>query len=112
MPMPTVRITWFSGRMESTFKTGLIRYFWMPDAEQEQGRRRDEDGKIGVDMERGEEHEGDVHGHHHELAVGEVDDLHHAHDDGHADAEQRVEAAEQEALDQGLEKDLERELRS
>ena len=33
--MPTVRRTWFSGRIESASMTGAIRNFWIADAEQE-----------------------------------------------------------------------------
>ena len=53
-------------------------------------------------MEEGEEPEGDIHGHHHEFTMGEIDDLHHAHDEGHADANESIETAEQYSGDQGL----------
>ena len=57
-------------------------------------------------MEEGEEPEGDIHGHHHEFAMGEIDDLHHAHDEGHADANESIETAKQNSGDQGLQKEL------
>jgi len=53
-------------------------------------------------MEEGEKPEGDIHGHHHELPMGEIDDLHHAHDERHPDADESIETAKQNSCDQGL----------
>ena len=43
---------------------------------------------------------------HHQLAVREVDDLHDAHDERHAEPDQGVEPAEQDPRDQDLPEQL------
>ena len=49
-----------------------------------------------------EQEEADVHPDHHEFALGEVDDLDHAEDQRDADTDERVDAADEQAVDDGL----------
>ena len=71
------------------------------------GEQRDRDpGQQGARDRRregqsGEDEEG-VGGEHDELAVGEVHHPHHRVDEGDAEGDQRVEAAEREGIDQVL----------
>ncbi len=106
IPMPTVRITWFSGRIDSTFKTGLMRYFCKPIPRKNNKRGRNEYRKIRIDMEEGEEPVGDIHGYHHEFAMSKIDDLHHTHDEGHAEADEGIETPQQNAGYQCLQEEL------
>ena len=55
-----------------------------------------------IDAELVGEKEGDVHPDHHEFALGEIDDLDHAEDQRDADADERVDAADEQAVDDGL----------
>src|SRR5262249_17059659 len=55
-----------------------------------------------IDAEALVEHERGVHPEHHEGAVGEVDDAHDAEDQRHAHADESVERAGEEAVDDGL----------
>ena len=66
--------------------------------EREQGRDDDEGEQRG--HVRGRDHdEGEVGGQHREVAVGEVDDAHDPEEQGQPAGEERVEAAEEDALD-------------
>ena len=72
------------------------------DACHEQHRHRDEQRNNGIDAELVGEKEGDIHPDHHEFALGEVDDLDHAEDQRDADADERIDAADEQAVDDGL----------
>jgi hypothetical protein len=48
--------------------------------------------------------ERNIHGDHQELAVGEIDDLHHPEDESETDARKGINAAEQDARNEELEK--------
>jgi hypothetical protein len=56
----------------------------------------------GIETKSDSEKEGDVHPDHHEFALGEIDDLDHAEDQRHANADERVNAADEQAVDYGL----------
>ena len=71
-------------------------------ADHEQHRHRDEKRKKRIDAELVGEEEADIHPDHHEFALGEVDDLDHAEDQRDADADERVDAADEQAVDDGL----------
>ena len=53
--------------------------------------------------ERRDDHQDQVGGEHDQVAMGEVDQAHDAEDEAEARGEQRVEAAEQDALHDGVE---------
>ncbi len=53
-----------------------------------------------------EEPVGHIHGHHHQVAMGQVDDPHDAHDEGHAEANQGIQTAQQEPRNQRLQKEF------
>ena len=80
--------------------------FLKPDPEEEEEGGCNKDCEVGIDLEKGEEIVGNIHGHHHEVPVGEIDDLHHPHDEGHAETDQRIEPPEEKSRDQGLQKEL------
>ena len=71
-------------------------------------QRPDDRADIGAEdgerSETGDQVERDVHAEHHEVAVGEVHDAHHAEDDAEADAHQAVGAADQQARRHRLKK--------
>ncbi|MCY1365483.1 hypothetical protein D9M69_523290 [compost metagenome] len=71
-------------------------------AEGRQRHRRDEEERRHAGELRGQE-DREVRREHHELAVREVDHAHHAEDQRQAQAEERVQAAEQHAVDEGFE---------
>ena len=48
----------------------------------------------------------DVHGHHHELAMGQIDDPHDAHNKGHAYSDQAVNATDENPCHQSLKEDI------
>ena len=72
------------------------------DADDEQHRHRDDERHDRIDPELGGKKEADVHADHHEFALGEIDDLHHAEDQRHADAHERVDSADEQAVHDGL----------
>jgi hypothetical protein len=53
------------------------------------------------------EKEGDVHGHHQEIAMASIDDAHYSKDQRHPDPKQAVEAAQENAARQHLDQDRE-----
>ena len=71
-------------------------------ADHEQHRHRHEQRQQGIDAELVGEKEADVHPDHHEFALGEVDDLDHAENQRNADADKRIDAADEQAVDDGL----------
>ena len=71
-------------------------------ADHEQDRHRDGKRHQRIDPEARREEEADVHADHHEFALGEVDDLHDAEDQRDADAHQRIDSADQQAVNDGL----------
>ena len=71
-------------------------------ADDEQHRHRHDQRDDRVDAELGGEEEADVHPDHHEFALGEIDDLDHAEDQRDADADERVNPADEQAVDDGL----------
>ena len=66
-------------------------------SEQEPGGRDDDEGQVGVEVQRAEQREGDVHADRHELAVREVDDAHDAEDEREPDSDHGVDAAREDA---------------
>ena len=75
------------------------------DAERRQHQRRDRRADERSDAEHRPDHERDVHAEHDEIAMGEIDDVHHAPDQREAGREQRVDRAEQQAADDHLNED-------
>ncbi len=72
-----------------------------PDDEHQ---RRDQKHRVvRADSELREAEEGRIHGDHHELALGEIDDAHDAEDQVQPDADEAVDPAEQDAGDQDVE---------
>ena len=71
---------------------------WPPNRNMQ--RDGDDDRDERVDLQQREEEVGRVHPQHQQVAVGEVDDAHHAEDDGQADADEGVDAADQNAADE------------
>src|SRR5665647_1313737 len=78
------------------------------DGDPQDGHESDGDGQghQGVQAEEGPHPEGCIHGQHEELAVGEVDDLHHPKDEGEAHGHQGEDEAGEQPADQGLGYDL------
>src|SRR6266568_2568309 len=76
------------------------------EPEQEHDRDDDDDGEKRVDPEQREDVVGEVHPHHEQLAVREVDDAHDAEDEGEADADEGVDATHQHPAHDGLKEDL------
>ena len=74
-------------------------------AQQEQEGHRDEERDVRVDPHRVED-EGHVHRQHHQLPVGQVDDPHDAHDQGHPDPDQGVQPALENPRDEGLQENV------
>ena len=72
------------------------------DAERRQHQRRHRRADERADAEHRPHHERDIHAEHDEIAMGEVDDVHHAPDQGEAGREQRVDGAEQQPADDHL----------
>ena len=72
------------------------------DTGNKQHRHRHDERYQWIDAELVGEKEGDVHPDHHEFALGEIDDLDHAEDQRDADADERVNAADEQAVDDGL----------
>jgi hypothetical protein len=70
--------------------------------EKAQDRQHDERGNIGIEAERGVEAEAQIHPDCQEIAVGEIDDAADAENDGHAQRDQSVAAADQNPLCQNL----------
>jgi hypothetical protein len=68
-------------------------------------QRRDRHGGRRPAAERGPHHERGVHRQHDEIAVGEVDDVHHAPDQREARREQGVDGADEQAADDDLQED-------
>lgn len=56
--------------------------------------------------EDGDEIEGEIHAQHEEIALGKIDDAHHAEDEAEPDAHQAVDAAEENPRRQRLQKRL------
>jgi hypothetical protein len=81
--------------------------------EGEADRCHDEHGRNGdpIDAEQARQHaearepHGDIHAGHQKLAVRKVDELHHAEHQVEAHGDQRVDAADQEPIDDRLQKD-------
>ncbi|MNV99369.1 hypothetical protein D3C71_1947170 [compost metagenome] len=73
-------------------------------AQQVEKRHGDHDGGIRVPAERSPKAPACVHGHHEEGAVREVDDAQHAEDQAEPERDAAVDAAQQEAVDDGVEK--------
>ena len=84
-------------------------------ADDEQRRSREQRTGVGADhgpeprqnAEGGDEIEGEIHAQHQKLALGEIDDPHHAEDDAQADAHQPVDRPDQDPGGERLEKNLE-----
>lgn len=75
------------------------------DEEQHDGRYR---GDVRMQPQMRIEQVDRVHSDHQELAVGKVDDPHDTENQGQADADDRVNAAEQDAVDQELDENFHR----
>src|SRR6266508_5563177 len=74
--------------------------------QQRAGVRADQRSEKRQRAEAGDEIEGEIHAKHQELALGEVDDPHHAEDDAEPDAHQAVDGADQNAGDERLKENL------
>ena len=72
------------------------------EAGDEQDRGGTHESDVRIDAEPGGAEPGQVHRPHHEVAVGEVHDAHHAEDQREADRHQAVDAAEEQAADHRL----------
>lgn len=77
-------------------------------SEEPHHRVDDHHGDERVDPRHGEEEVREVHPHHHQLAVGEVDDPHHPEDDGQADADEGVGSSHEDAGEQRLQEEVHR----
>ena len=75
-----------------------------PEPEQEHHAQRRRHQRVEPERQIQPEH--GVHADHHELAVGEVDDLHQPEDEAQARRDERVDEAHQEPADDGLDDDL------
>ena len=73
------------------------------DGAHERGRGRAEEGERSP---HAHEIEGEIHAQHEEIALGEVDHPHHPEDEAEAHAHEPVDAAEEDAGDEGFEKSL------
>jgi hypothetical protein len=73
------------------------------EPEQECPQGRPEDAHGAGQMQQHDGHEGHVAADGEELAVGDIDDVEHAEDQAEPDGEERVEPAQDHALDQELE---------
>ncbi len=62
--------------------------------------------EVGVQVQVMGKDKGDVHGHHHELAMGQIDDPHDSHDEGHAYSDQAVNATNKNPCHQSLKEDI------
>jgi hypothetical protein len=71
-------------------------------AEREEEGREEGNGKIGVEPERGMRDPDGEHRPREERAMGEVDDVQHAVDEGEAERDERVDGAGEEAVHEGL----------
>ena len=75
-------------------------------SEREQEHHAERRGHQRVEPERQVQPEHRVHADHHELTVGEVDDLHQPEDETQAGRDQRIDEAHQEPADDGLDHDF------
>ena len=82
------------------------------DAQHEQQRRRAGDEEDRTQLQQGEGEERRIHRQHDEIAVGEVDDVHHAPDQRQAGGKQRIDRSHQQAADHHLQQDHSVELLS
>ena len=106
IPIPTVMSTTrFLGEDRLDPDEGVQEELLDHDAQQEQEGHRDEERDVRVDPHRVED-ERHVHRQHHQLPVGQVDDPHDAHDEGHPDPDQGVEPALEKTGDDGLQEDV------
>ncbi len=64
-------------------------------SKQEKTGHDNQQGEVRVQVKYLIEREGDVHGDHHQLTVCQIDDLHHAHDQSHAQPDQGIDAADE-----------------
>ena len=72
------------------------------DAENGQGDDDQGHGNDGVQMQRGIEGESQVHGQHKEIAMREIDDLHHAPNEGKAQGDEGIDQAHEHPAGQDL----------
>src|SRR3954466_6100915 len=79
-------------------------------AHQEEHGHGDQERDDRIDAEPGREEVADVHSQHHELALGEIHDLHDAEDERDADAHERIDAPDEQAVDDGLRDDFHHEV--
>ena len=70
-----------------------------PIADRRHDRHDDDDGEQGIEPERVGRHQRDIGGEHDQIAMGDVDEPHHAEDQGKSGGEHGVEPADQHALD-------------
>ena len=70
------------------------------ETDREHDRQGDERGDERVEPERGDEGQNEEGGEHDEIAVSQIDQAHDAEDQREPGGEERVEPAEQNALDQ------------
>ena len=78
------------------------------DTQQKECGHADQQREVGIDAQVVKADKCHIHGHHHQLAVGQVYDTHNAHDKRHTDADQAVKAAFKYSGHQGLKKNLHR----
>ena len=69
-------------------------------AQQPHRRRDHQHRQVGVDPELRVGHIGAVHAEHHEVALGEIDDAHDAEDEVQTDADQAIDPAQQQPVNQ------------
>ena len=78
------------------------------DANQGENGSHEDDGGVRVDPERLVEDDDAVHAGHQEVAVGEIQHSHHAEDERQRHCDECIDAAEQQAGNDGLEEGCER----
>ncbi len=75
------------------------------EAEEKEQERRARAERERPAVQIGHHDEGDIHTDHDELAMGEIDDVHHPPDQRQPGREQRIDGADQEADDDDLQED-------
>jgi len=87
------------------FHQGIQEEFLQETAQEKQGRHSNKKGKIWVNMQIMGHDKGDIHGHHHQLAVSQVNDAHNTHNQRHPDTNETVNTPYKDPGDYRLKED-------